>query len=641
MEKNNEDLLRSSFENDKNYKYINTFCPHLLNHHYNNFINNKLDSLIYNANSSENQNQSKFIQRNIFYTNTYPKYYSPVIFNKSERYTTMENTSNSLFLSNIGIESIFIPKGRNLENSPVNREGCVFVVSFDDNAEYMAISNHSFIHNIDIWDFKQKKVIKTINVHKEIATGVQFFHGNKDMFLTCSLDKTIKLWKNFNNVHTFLEHSDWVRCVCINQSNTKFLSGCVSSVVKLWDLPTRRVISTMPNTTSCNDTLNTINTLLFLNRNENLFIAGYRNGEVKIFDTRIKCSVKGASESLISTGISQQFYAHSSKMNSVKLNLTENYLMTSGRESMLCLWDMRKLPSGQNVLKNYKNCIQRYTKHKCKGYNIDANFFCKDKYLITGSEDSFIYIYDIISGEVAYKIPFRYNCINIVKPIPKTYCSFACTGLEELSVFIMGPKKNLSKIADQRNEEKKGKNEGKTKALGQNVNNSNNIFDQTDTFQEHYMTILEQIMTEYGDDILRIFHTRNLPYSSGTSFENFYEILRNGGDQESVKIANDIYQKILKSLLTCFSNKNSNDTENENKKENNEKEDNIKIEIKNKNIVCSGCKRENIHLIEKRIESKLNQFLLRFENRLNFNEKKDNINKDDEKEGKEINEKNI
>ena len=44
-----------------------------------------------------------------------------------------------------------------------------------------------------------------------------------------------------------MEHSDWVKCLNIRQDNIQFLSGCVSSVVKLWDIPTQRIIASIKN----------------------------------------------------------------------------------------------------------------------------------------------------------------------------------------------------------------------------------------------------------------------------------------------------------------------------------------------------------------------------------------------------------
>ena len=41
-----------------------------------------------------------------------------------------------------------------------------------------------------------------------------------------------------------------------------------------------------------------------------------------------------------------------------------------------------------------------YKQHKCQGYNIGANLMGEEKYIITGSEENKIYIYDLHNGNI-------------------------------------------------------------------------------------------------------------------------------------------------------------------------------------------------------------------------------------------------
>ena len=50
--------------------------------------------------------------------------------------------------------------------------------------------------------------------------------------------------------------------------------------------------------------------------------------------------------------VNSQFRAHSTKLNSVKLNKANTYLLSSGRDSTLKIWDMRMLPSSMNASEN-------------------------------------------------------------------------------------------------------------------------------------------------------------------------------------------------------------------------------------------------------------------------------------------------
>ena len=54
------------------------------------------------------------------------------------------------------------------------------------------------------------------------------------------------------------------------------------------------------------------------------------------------------------------------------------------------------------------------------------------------------------------------------------------------------------------------------------------------------MKLFEDIMSECGDMILRIFHSNNLTYSNGMNFENLIEILQNNNDQSSLQLMNTV-----------------------------------------------------------------------------------------------------
>lgn len=65
-------------------------------------------------------------------------------------------------------------------------------------------------------------------------------------------------------------------------------------------------------------------------------------------------------------------------------------------------------------------------------------------------------------------------------------------------------------------------------------------FNERDNNQEVNSRLIEDIMSECGDMILRIFHSNNLTYSDGMNFENLIEIIQRNDDQESLRIMNTV-----------------------------------------------------------------------------------------------------
>jgi hypothetical protein len=59
-----------------------------------------------------------------------------------------------------------------------------------------------------------------------------------------------------------------------------------------------------------------------------------------------------------------------------------------------------------------------------------------------------------------------------------------------------------------------------------------------DSTQQKYVQLIEEIMSECGDMILKIFHSNNLTYSNGMNFENLLDIIHKKNDQEHIKIIN-------------------------------------------------------------------------------------------------------
>ena len=553
----------------------NDYCPHIFDHFVNSYMNSKLKRMTTeteetNINNKHINNKIIYFQNLSLFQNSYKSFYY-------YGYNQSKNLLNNFFLKNISLDWVILNNPQNLSINCMNREGCIFSMSFNDTGNLMASSNH--YHTIEIWDMKQRKIKEIISSHSEIVTGVEFFHKKEDneYFLSCSLDKTIKLWKNYKNIHTFLEHSDWVRCISIREDNQQFLSGCVSSVVKLWDIPTQRVIGSIINQNSDPTSLTTVNSLNFMNNNPNLFIIGLRSGEVKIFD----CRIQNKNDNYIkNVGIVQSFKAHQKKLNTAKLNKSDKYILTSGRDSLLRLWDMRKLPKENEINQKY---IYEYNKHKCVGYNIECNFYLNENYIITGSEDGNIYIYDILNNKNYYKLKILLKCINLIKQIPNTnYIAF--TGLEDISIFIWNAHKNIIKFY----EKYCNKNNKNDDNLVEDIETEKDIeIEETDKGQQFCNKIIEEIMAECGDSILKIFHNHNMTYSNGINLENLQEIIQKSQDEKSAKILKSITDKFMKKMMDNLLSIENN-SKNKEKKGKIKKKEKKKI-IKKRDIKCLEC----------------------------------------------------
>ena len=547
-----QEKLLYDINNSSNSLEDNEYCPHIQNHFFNPYMNSILKKiLIQSPNQATNAN-----------TNNTQKKYDSIYFsnlslfqNSFKSYMYLDypqylNIFNSFLLKNLSLDFLLYRNPQNLPINTINNEGgCIFSLNFNDAGNIMSASSPQ---NLEIWDVSKRRLKKILSDHSEIVTDVEFLHGeeNNSNFLSCSLDKTIKLYKNFKNICTFHEHNDWVRALSISYDNNHFLSGCVSSVVKLWDLNKKIVIGNIINQNENQNFMNTVNSLNFFRTNPYLFMVGFRSGDIKIFDTRTNGTNddanNAANNNIKNIGVVQTFKAHNEKLNTSKINQSDKYILTSGRDSSLRLWDLRKIYNiylDPNVVapKNdpNPNFINEYKKHKCSNYNVECNFYNEEKYLMTGSETGSIFIYDIMNNNIYKEIKTHLKCVNLIKQIPNYSNAFAFAGLAENAVFVYDSNKSISKFYE--------------KEENSNSEEEKYIFDddeiKEDKTQELCNNIIEEIMKEYGDVILKAFHKNNMTYNSGLNFQNILEIMQKNGDDNSFQMIQKIFlEKIMKNF---------------------------------------------------------------------------------------------
>ena len=626
-----EKLLFDIKDSNKNIEY--KYCPHILNHFLNPFLNSTIEKINLSSDeekSKQNKSQDKEKEKekeknNIIYRTNLSMFQNNFKSYNYLGYRQSHNLFDSFLLNNLSIDYLILNNPHNLSINSMVREGCIFCLNFNDTGNLMGTSNQE--KTMEIWDMTTKQLKQKISAHNELVTDIKFFHNELDnqYMLSSSLDKTILLWKNLKCVHTFMEHSDWVRCLSIRQDNNQFLSGCVSSVVKLWDIPTQRVIASVKNKIEDKNVLATVNSLCFLNENKNLFLVGLRSGEVKLFDQRIKNKNDEFTKNM---GIVHCFKAHYKKLNNCILNSTDKYLVTSSRNSLIRLWDFRKLPNEKDteeIIKKNQKYIYEYNKHKCVGYNIPCSFYNNEQYIITGSENYYFYIYDILNPKKYYKIKTQQKCINLIQQIPNTY-DISYAGLEDISIFVWNAHKNITKYYKIKN---KGRKDSEN--IGDESDGEKYLDEMEETVKNKQLCnkLIEDIMNDCGDLILKIFHKKNLTYSNGISIESLLDIIKESNDPETEQILDMINKKFLDKIINNFISgfKNMKENKKEEKKE-------IKNDYLKKDIKCLECQEKDKTKMnfnkDNNIFNSVNREqlyqLLNLPNNYGFNEMKENKN---------------
>eukprot|EP01125_Pyxidicula_operculata_P021696 TRINITY_DN851_c0_g3_i2.p1 TRINITY_DN851_c0_g3~~TRINITY_DN851_c0_g3_i2.p1 ORF type:complete len:664 (+),score=145.38 TRINITY_DN851_c0_g3_i2:91-2082(+) len=318
----------------------------------------------------------------------------------------------------------------------INEEiGCLFCMEYSPNGSYLATAGACYVQ---IWDMNEKKCIYNIQDHAEIATAFKWFNtditGNKSMFVSGSLDKTLRLYKDYKCVKVMNEHKDWIRCLGLSFDNSTLVSGCVSSGIVGWDTECARPLWRVDKAHSfpTGNELDTINSLEFSYTDNHMFASGARDGFLKIWDVRDMKSP------------SMVIRTHMGKLNSIVFSPSDDlYILTAGRDDTVRLWDMRKLSSTEyqpGIGNSSSSIIMEYKQHKCSGYNISAHFFNEGANVVTGSEDGKIYIYDTLTGKIDANLtcPYPNYVIHLVQPSP-TSVEILSSSIEDINITVWRP----------------------------------------------------------------------------------------------------------------------------------------------------------------------------------------------------------
>jgi hypothetical protein len=213
---------------------------------------------------------------------------------------------------------------------------------------------------------------------------------------------------------------------------------------------------------------------------------------------------------------------------------------------------------------------------------------------MAASIDGDIYFYDTNTEKVKRKLTTGLKSVILCKPIPNSY-GIAFTGLEDISISIWEPKRNITRAmevnAAKRNEDGIDKellfDDGNGNVSG---NDNDDVEDRlSNDYYKICSKILEEIMSEYSESILKIFHENNIAFSNGVNFQQLLEIIEQNRTSESVKILNLLNEKIIKSLNECLMNsvmKKNNGKENKKGNDGKNKE-NV---VKGNNVKCVECK---------------------------------------------------
>ena len=263
--------------------------------------------------------------------------------------------------------------------------------------------------NILIWNvYGNNKNHTILKGHKNSILQLNF-NGSSELLFSSSADNTGAIWnvEYGTRIKKIKEHGSFLNSIYPTQKGIQYYAtGSDDGTAKIFDLRIKKSIKSYDCKYQCTS-------VALLNDALMLYTGGIDN-EIKMWDTR-------KSDKPLET-----FIYHSDTITSLKLSNNENRLISNGMDGKLCLWDVTSYTN-----KRYnKRLLQTMYGHQHNNEKllIKCNFNDTINTKIgCGSSDKMAYVFDIKSNKIEYKLPGHKGSVNEVDLHPLEPIIVSCS----------------------------------------------------------------------------------------------------------------------------------------------------------------------------------------------------------------------
>lgn len=231
--------------------------------------------------------------------------------------------------------------------------------------------------------------------HRGAVMEMHFSPSGENLF-TCSTDKFVSVWSvaTGQRIRKMKGHQNFVNALGNARRGTDTLvSGSDDNTIKIWDARKKFVGKTMDNEYQV--------TAVCLNDTAEQVISGGIDNDIKIWDIR-----KGE--------VVMKLKGHSDTITGLALSPCGSYVLSNSMDNTLRIWDIRPF------------CPQERCKSVLQGHahNFEKNLlrcsWSKDGELVgAGSSDRFVYVWDVNSKKIQFKLPGHCGSVNDIDFHPK------------------------------------------------------------------------------------------------------------------------------------------------------------------------------------------------------------------------------
>jgi len=285
-------------------------------------------------------------------------------------------------------------------------QGEVYTSKFSPDGNSLA--SGSFDKQIFFWDvYGECRNFNVLRGHKNAVLDLHWSTDSTNMY-SVSADKTCAVWDlmTCTKRRTLREHTSIVNsCHPARRGPELLVTASDDGTIKMWDVREKKSIWTIKHRAA-------VTSVSFNDNASKIFSAG--------LDETIHCW------DLQTKKLDFSMSGHSETITAISLSADGNFLVSNSMDNTVKVWDvkpfvMNNSPQGR--------CITTLTgvQHNYESNLLKCNWSPDGKRVVCGSADKFVYVWDVSSGNLLYRLPGHRGSVNEVAYHPKEPVIASCS----------------------------------------------------------------------------------------------------------------------------------------------------------------------------------------------------------------------
>lgn len=266
-------------------------------------------------------------------------------------------------------------------------EGEVFSTQFSPDGQ--SVASASFDRQIYLWNTQDEcKNYAALLGHAGAILEVHWTPDGEKL-ISASTDKTAAVWDAFSGtrIRRFRGHSSFVNSCCPAKDEPYVVTGSDDGTIKIWDQRRRRFVNSLANKYQ-------VTSVCYGQTSETIITAGLDN-VVKVWDTR-------------NLSVLHEMKGHTDTITGLRLSPDGNFVLSNAMDNTVRIWDIRPYAK-QRLVNQFVGAQHGFEKNLIKcAWTPDG------KHIGCGSADRNVYIWNVATQEIKYKLPGHTGSVNAV-----------------------------------------------------------------------------------------------------------------------------------------------------------------------------------------------------------------------------------